>query len=105
MKRIITISVLLFGLSFLALAGGNKKTTDLRGVVTDKLGMPLAGVEIDVPSLDKKVYTDFEGNFTLSGLPLEQQSIKLSYISFEEKEISLDPTQVNSAVHFELQSK
>lgn len=105
MKKIVFTSFLALGFCFLASAGGTKKTTELKGVVTDKLGSPLAGVEINVPSIDKKIYTDFEGNFVVSDLPLEKQSIKLSYISFEEKEIAIDPSKINSSIHFELQSK
>lgn len=89
----------------MALAGGNHKTTDLKGTITDKQGQPLAGVKIHIPSLKRDIYTDFEGQFSIQDLPLKEQSIKLSYISFEEKEVKLELDQLSSSLHLELRSK
>ena len=105
MRKLILSSFLIFALSAIAFAGGNNKTTELKGTITDKQGEPLAGVKIYIPSLEKDIYTDFNGEFSIKDLPLKKQAIKLSYITFEEKEISLDLDQLSSSLHLELQSK
>lgn len=105
MRKLILSSFLLLAFSLIAIAGGNNKTTDLRGTITDKQGEPLAGVKIYIPSLERDIYTDFNGEFSIDGLPLKKQAIKLSYISFEEKEVRLDLDQLSSSIHLELRSK
>lgn len=105
MRKGIVIALLLLGSSSILLAGGGKKTTELKGVVTDNHGEPLAGVKIHIPSLEKDVYTDFDGHFSIPELPLKKQSIELTYVSFEEKKVQLDLEALNSSIHFELQSK
>lgn len=105
MKKLIASSLFLFGLSLMTFAGGNIKTTELKGNITDRQGEPLAGVKIYIPSLERNIYTDFDGNFSIKDIPLKKQAIKISYISFEEKEVKLDLDELRSSVHFELRSK
>lgn len=87
------------------MASGNLKTTELKGSITDRSGQPLVGVKVYVPSLEKHVYTDFDGQFSIKDVPLKEQSLKITYISFEEKEVNLDLSTLNSSLHLELQSK
>ena len=96
-----------FTIAFIAssIAGGNLKTTELKGNITDNQGEPLVGVKVYVPSLEKNVYTDFEGNFIIKNVPIKEQSIQLSYISFEQKEVKLQAEELTSSVHLELRSK
>lgn len=87
------------------MASGNLKTTSLKGNVTDKQGQPLAGVKVFVPSIEKSVYTDFDGNFQIQNVPLKEQTLKLSYISHNAEEVKLDPTDLNSSLHLQLRSR
>ena len=105
MKKAILTSLFTLAISFVSLASGNLKTTDLKGNITDKQGEPLVGVKVYVPSIDKSVYTDFDGNFNITNVPMKEQSLQISYISYNEEEINIDAENLNSALHFELQSK
>lgn len=104
MKKLFFTTSILFATLF-CYAGGNLKTSSLKGTITDISGEPLAGVKIHIPSLQKDVYTDFDGNFSIDEVPIKSQSIELSYISFEQKEVILKPEHFNSSVHLELRSK
>lgn len=87
-------------------AGGGKKTTTLRGEVTDKSGEPLAGVQIKLKDSGKTFYTDFEGKFELDQVTIADHQLEISYISYETKKVQLDQKQFNSApLHLELSSK
>jgi hypothetical protein len=57
----------------------------ITGKVVDKItGEGLAGAEIKLIGSDIKVYTDFDGNFTISNIPAGAQAIKINYISYEQ---------------------
>ncbi|MAY84616.1 MAG: hypothetical protein CMP59_10830 [Flavobacteriales bacterium] len=106
MKKVLFILPLFFCLAFTALAGGgNLKTTELKGQVLDQQGEPLAGVKIHLASIDKDIYTDFDGNFVVENVPLTEQSIQLELISFEKQEILVDANSLKSELHLELKSR
>jgi hypothetical protein len=87
MKKIF-FSVLLTTITTVLLAGGNPKTTAINGIVTDKQGEPLIGAKVMLEGLGKSVYTDFEGHFTLSEVPKQEQKISVSHISYEDQKSS-----------------
>jgi hypothetical protein len=73
------------------------KTTCVSGKVTDKItGEALAGVKIQIAGYNKTVYTDFEGNFKLDFSGEGNQTIKASYISYEENIITNLNVETNS---------
>jgi hypothetical protein len=57
-------------------------------VVEDETGEPLPGAMVRVQGLEKKYYTDFDGNFYIDDLKPGSYEIEVSYISFESKKIT-----------------
>ena len=56
----------------------------LKGKVIDhQTGEGLAGVEIQVIGTKQKVYTDFEGNYTIKNMETGAQAISVSTISYK----------------------
>jgi hypothetical protein len=67
----------------------------LKGVVFDKLtNESLAGVVILVNG--QKVYTDLDGNFTVSGQGNGNCELKISMISYEDQTLIVDLNKENS---------
>lgn len=105
MKKTLLIFQLFFCLVMSATAGGNLKTTDLKGQVVDQQGEPLAGVKVHLSSIDKDVYTDFDGNFVVEDVPVKEQSIQLEFVSFDKQEILVDAGSLESDLQLELKSR
>jgi len=71
------------------------QTAVLHGMVFDKLtNETLAGAAITANG--KKVYTDLDGNFTLSNLCGDKCQLQISFISYEEQTIEIDTNSVQS---------
>jgi hypothetical protein len=94
MKKIFVLSifsVLFFSLQLNAapLVQNETTTTVLRGSVSDKLTKEtLAGATITANG--QKVYTDLDGNFTLSNMCEGACKVKINYISYVEQNIDVD---------------
>ncbi len=70
-----------------AMATGNegRKVNVIQGKVTDGSTFEgLAGVTVEVEGTDIKVFTDFEGNFTLPALPEGSYTLKSTMVSYNE---------------------
>ena len=96
--------------SFLSLAatagGGEKKTTAVKGVITDYHGEPLAGAKVYVKSTDQIVYTDFDGNFTVEGLsPAQEHQLELSHISFQKQTKGINLNEKDQFLQISLKSR
>ncbi len=78
------------------LASDNDTNNDLNlvslsgQVIDNGTGEALAGVLVKIDESGKKIYTDFEGKFEISGLFPGSYSISTSLISYESGEINLD---------------
>lgn len=105
MRRSLHILIVLLATTTMAFAGGNLKTTELKGQVTDQQGNPLAGVKVEVSGVNNEVYTDFDGNFSIENVPLENQSIELEYISFRKEKLQVEAASLSSMIQIELKSK
>ena len=80
MKRkilIITTLILLLGFVFEASA----QSTLIKGVVVDKEGYPLPGVNVIIKNSTNGVMTSIDGNYVLTGIN-ENDSIKFSYLGY-----------------------
>ena len=65
---------------------GSVKTVSVKGKVIDKLtGEALTGVKVIIEGTEKSVYTDFDGNFVISGIQQGTVELKATYISYKEK--------------------
>lgn len=68
---------------------------ELKGVVSDKLtNENLAGVAVNVNG--RKVYTDFDGNFTVKNVCDGVCELKISLISYEDQTVKIDTRKVKS---------
>jgi hypothetical protein len=95
MKRILVLSIaLIFALSLSAKNDDKTKpaasaTVEVNGKIIDsKTGEALTGVKVFIEELSQEAYTDFDGNFSLIAPNKEDVTIKVSYISYEEKKIN-----------------
>lgn len=82
-------------------------TTMLSGVVTDAVtGEALAGAAVEIENTDIRVFTDLDGNFTIDHMQTGTYSIKVKYISYEEKSLQeVNLKQAKSNLSIQLDSK
>lgn len=66
----------------------NGQESSIKGIITDGQ-TPLPGANIMLQEIQKGVVTDFDGNFEIIGIQEGQYSIAISYLGFEDKEISI----------------
>lgn len=94
MKNITKLYALFFSIFIVGTL--TAQTGEIRGTVTDKGSeIPLMGADIELLNVEtaKGVITDDEGRFTLPGVPLGRQRIRISYIGYESYIVSnLDVT-------------
>lgn len=88
--------IIAFLLAFtIAFAGGENEIKKLpaapnnmviiEGQVTDfASGEVLPGVEVTLKNTDKKVYTDFDGNFSFESVTPGKYNVVVSYISYNK---------------------
>ncbi len=78
-----------------SLSVAQKNTQNIRGVVTDKLSQtPLAGVNIQITSLQKGTSTDSLGKYTLAGIAPDRYEVTVSCTGY--KSITLPNVVVTS---------
>lgn len=65
----------------------NHKSQFLSGKVVESFsGEALTGVEIEIIGTGERFYSDFDGEFRISGLdPDEEISLRITYISYKKK--------------------
>lgn len=70
-------------------------TITISGLVKDNdTGEELVCAAIEITELNKKVFTDISGRFTITNLEKGNYTLKVSYISYQEKEIVTVPTGI-----------
>jgi len=91
MKKLIAIAIL----GFILLTGNQVMATgdmpvntsaksSISGKVVDiKTGEALVGVAVEVEGINQKVYTDLDGNFTISNISPGSYNLVLSLISYK----------------------
>jgi len=63
-----------------------KSTCSYTGVVLDAQNAEaLSGATIKVVELDREVFADFDGNFTLENIPEGTYTLEISFVSYETK--------------------
>ncbi len=100
MKKIILSTLIIFTSLSIVFAEGNstneiqKTTTSVSGQVIDKnTNEILAGVAVIANG--QKVYTDFDGKFTISNLCEDNCTITITQISYESQKVELDNVRSN----------
>lgn len=81
MQKICALIPLVLLLSFQVGYGQN---AGLKGKVLDETGEPLVGATILVEGTGKGMYSDADGNYSLTGLPAGEQVVVISYLGYEE---------------------
>ncbi len=107
MKNVVLI-ILLVVATTTAIANNADPATNLvlSGQVVDETGEPLAGVEVVIEGLNKKVYTDFDGNFEIAQLRNGAYTLVINYVSYkQEKTVLKTELNNNSKVLIKLQHK
>lgn len=111
MKKFI-LSIIFIAFIGFAFAGNdeNKETpatapsVSVSGSVVDMAtGEALTGVEISVEGTDTKVYTDFDGNFSISNLKPGDYNIVASYISYKKSLVEEFNVDGNKSIDIKLQ--
>lgn len=70
-----------------------EETQKLKGQVVDENGNSLAGVEVKIEGLEKKTYTDFDGNFEIDGLKRGAYTIVVNFVAYKESKNVLKTVQ------------
>ncbi|HCQ30094.1 MAG TPA: hypothetical protein DIU39_07400 [Flavobacteriales bacterium] len=81
MKKLLFVSALL--IATIITKAGNEFT----GKVLSADNQELVGAKIEVIGTDYVFYTDFDGNFDFSQLPEGTYTLKISYVSYQDKVI------------------
>lgn len=80
------------------------QTGTIEGKLTDaKSSTALVGANVFISSLSKGTATDSEGNFTMSDVPFGTYDVRLSYIGYETKTVSVTVNQENVTLNETLQ--
>lgn len=111
MKRTI-LSILLIALIGFSYAGNDETeetpapaTISVTGNVVDMVtGEALTGVEIIVEETDLKVYTDFDGNFTISNVKPGEYNIVASFISYKKSLVEDFNADGSKSIDIQLQT-
>lgn len=61
-------------------------------VIDNETGESLAGARIEIEETGEEFFTDIFGNFTIKAPNAESYTLKVSYISYKEKEITCKTT-------------
>jgi hypothetical protein len=62
---------------------------DISGLVVEEAtGEPLIGAVVKIQGIEKKFYTDFDGQFNINALKPGTYDIEVSYISYQEKKLT-----------------
>lgn len=106
MKRIL-VSFLFCFITLTAIAGGgNVKSTILQGKVINDEGEPVVGAKVELINSDAEVYTDFDGAFVFNDVAIKEQSVKVSFLTYEDSVTKLDLKELNAAeIQLQIQSK
>ena len=73
---------------------GPSTQSSLSGVVIDKdSNEKLAGVTIQMTSIDQKIYSDSKGEFNLEGIEPGTYKVKINCISYKDKEVTVKITK------------
>lgn len=84
---------------------GAPKTVSLSGKVIDKSNQEtLAGALIRIEGTDLETYTDFDGNFTFTGLLPDTYKVKCSMISYSDIEEEIEIDQKSNNIEIKLQN-
>ncbi len=77
-------------LGIVGLLGSASTAQTLSGRVTGSDGLPLSGVSVFTPTLERGTITDGEGRYTLPDLPADTLTVAFSFVGYERAERTVD---------------
>lgn len=105
MKSVTVLVTFLLLSAFAHASGDNKENKTesekhtIEGKVIDQTnGDELTGVRVQIEGTDLVTYTDRYGNFTFENLPCTECQVQFSYISFEERELTVSEVSSQNKV-------
>lgn len=98
MKKTISLLAAALLISLVGFSNSSKETTkeaeltfSVSGKVLDiSTGEALAGVKVFVEEIKSHAYSDFDGNFEISGLTAGQYTLTASFISYENAMVNVN---------------
>ncbi len=109
MKKIIKTGLVLTLVTLFAVSFANNFKTNsltIKGRVIDvETGETLTGVKIDIESLGKTVYSDFDGNFEIDDVKPGEYNLVASLISYNKSLVEKIELDHNQELSIELKSK
>ncbi len=87
------IRLFLFSFGFLMIGYAQAQTGQITGQIVDESGAPLPGASVVIEGTNNGTMTDFDGNFTLSGLENGDYQLIVSYVGFGRKTVSVTVPQ------------
>ncbi|MDC1434118.1 TonB-dependent receptor [Flavobacteriaceae bacterium] len=91
-----SLRFLMFYIGFFMIGFAQAQTGEIKGQIVDETGSPLPGASIVVDGLSKGVSSDFEGNFSITGLDQGNYNLVISYIGFDNQTIAASVPQSES---------
>lgn len=104
MKKVI-LSILISLCFTISSYAGNDDVTLLKGKVVDTQGEPIIGAKVVVKGTKTAVYTDFEGQFIFPSVAKTSHKVKVSMISYQDKEATVNFQDSNNELSITLKSK
>ena len=74
----------------------NAQAGKISGSIKDNSNLPLVGASVIIKGTTDGVMSDFDGNFTISGLENGTYDLIISFIGYNTKNISVQVPQTNN---------
>ncbi|MDB9823693.1 TonB-dependent receptor [Flavobacteriaceae bacterium] len=91
-----SLRFLMVYIGFFMIGFAQAQTGEIKGQIVDETGSPLPGASIVVDGLSKGVSSDFEGNFSITGLDEGNYNLVISYIGFDNQTVAASVPQSES---------
>ncbi|MGY6520382.1 MAG: TonB-dependent receptor [Mongoliitalea sp.] len=95
--------LLLVAFVFLSVGVVAAQDFQLSGKVVDANNSPIPGASIFIPELNRGVNTDLDGNFTISGLPDRNITIRITFVGYANKIETIKPSQFGKSLVVKLE--
>lgn len=101
----LVLSVIFTGTYADKTGGEVPKTMTISGSVIDEASQEaIAGALVRIDGIEKEIYTDLDGNFTITGIAPDTYKIKCSMISYTECEKEIKFDQASEEIVISLQN-
>lgn len=94
MKKLIQSVLILVVMAIFCVGSTLAQTASITGTITDKKNSePLVGVNVFIKSINKGSATDPDGKFSISSVPYGEYDVRISYLGYKTKTISVNVDQ------------